>query len=181
MVNRTNKALILTWDGYQDQEVIYPYYRLLEENLTVDIAAENKGPVYGLFKTKLIATVETKQLGLTIFPADYDILVVPGGVKALEKLRQQKNAVQWITTFADDKSKIIASTCHGAQMLISAKITNGRRISGYYSIADDITNSGATYVNEPYVMDENIITSPHYDHMGPWMRKVINEYYLRTK
>jgi protease I len=57
--------------------------------------------------------------------------------------------------------------------MISARIVDGRRISGYYSIKDDITNAGATYVNEPFVVDNNIVSSPHYDHMGAWMEQVI--------
>ena len=58
-------------------------------------------------------------------------------------------------------------------MLISSQVTEGKNISGYYSIKDDINNSGATYVNEPVVVDKNIISSPHYDYMGEWMEKII--------
>jgi protease I len=47
-------------------------------------------------------------------------------------------------------------------------------VSGYYSIKDDINNAGAEYVNEPVVIDHNLITSPHYDHMGIWMKTAIN-------
>ena len=71
---------------------------------------------------------------------------------------------------------MVSSTCHGAQLLISAKVTNGRKISAYYSIADDVNNSGATYVDAPYVIDGNIVTSPHYKHMGPWMKASIDLY-----
>jgi protease I len=58
--------------------------------------------------------------------------------------------------------------------LISAKVTKGKKISGYYSIEDDINNSGATYVNQPVVVDGNIVTSPHYNWMGEWMAAAIN-------
>ena len=55
------------------------------------------------------------------------------------------------------KEKTIACICHGAQLLISAKVTEGRDISGYYSIKDDIVNSGANYVDEPVVVSKNIV------------------------
>ena len=61
-------------------------------------------------------------------------------------------------------------------MLISSQVVKGRKISGYYSLEDDINNAGAIYVNEPYVIDNNIITSPHYDHMGIWMEEAIKMY-----
>jgi protease I len=101
-----------------------------------------------------------------------DILVLPGGVKSLEKLRQEKRVIQFISDF-EKTGKIIASTCHGAQLMISAKIVKGKNISGYYSLEDDINNAGAKYVNEPVVVDGNIVSSPHYDHMGIWMKTAI--------
>ena len=96
-------------------------------------------------------------------------------MKALEKLRQQKNILSLIAKFVH-AGKIVASTCHGAQLLISAKVVKGRRISAYYSIADDVNNAGAIYVDQPYVIDGTIISSPHYKHMGAWMKAVISEY-----
>ena len=104
----------------------------------------------------------------------FDLLVLPGGVKSLEKLRQEKTVIKFISDW-DKKNKIIASTCHGAQLLISAKATTGKKISAYYSIEDDVNNSGATYVNAPVVIDQNIVSSPHYNWMGEWMKAAIEK------
>lgn len=172
-------ALILTWDGYQDQEVIYPYYRLLEDEFKVDIASEKIGWFYGILGTKMEANKTVESIDDSTV-RNYEYLCIPGGVKALEKLRQQKNVLRFIKTFVES-GKIVSSTCHGAQLLISAKVTSGRRISGYYSIADDITNSGAEYVDSPYVIDNNLVTSPHYKHMGPWMKASIDMFNLMNK
>lgn len=162
------RALIITWNGYQDQEVIYPYYRLLEDGFEVDILAEETGWIYGILGTKMNATVVSETV--TNDTVDkYNFLLIPGGVKALEKIRQQQNILDFITKFVD-MGKIVASTCHGAQLLISARVTKGKDISGYYSIQDDIVNSGANYVNAPAVVSDNIVSSPHYDHMGVWMK-----------
>ena len=109
---------------------------------------------------------------------EYDIMVVPGGVKALEKLRQEDSVLRFINEWNEQK-KVIASTCHGAQLLISSKIVNGRKVSGYYSIKDDINNAGATYVDEPAVVDGNLVSSPHYKWMGEWMRSAIDVYNQR--
>ena len=107
--------------------------------------------------------------------ADYDLLIIPGGVKALEYLRQQTNALKFINEW-DSKGKVIACICHGAQLLISAKITKGRDVSGYYSIKDDIINSGANYVDGEAVVSKNLVTCPHYKWMGQWMNKVFEVY-----
>ena len=106
---------------------------------------------------------------------DYGLLIIPGGVKALEYLRQQTNALKFISEW-NEKGKVIGCICHGAQLLISAKITKGRDVSGYYSIKDDIENSGANYVDGPAVVSDNLVTCPHYKWMGQWMNKVIEIY-----
>jgi protease I len=173
------KALILTWDGYQDQEVIYPYYRLLEENYEVSVFAEKVGWFHGILGTKMEANVPLSSVD-SFKVDDFDLLIIPGGVKALEKLRQQKNVLNFINRFVNS-GKVVSSTCHGAQLLISAKVTKGKKISGYYSITDDITNSGAEYVDEPFVIDGNIVTSPHYKHMGAWMKATIDLYKTLNK
>jgi protease I len=169
------KALIITGQGYQDQEVIYPYYRLLEDEFKVDVAAKNKEILYGIMGTKMEATVSFEEIKVD----DFDLLVLPGGVKALEKIRQEPGVLSFIHQW-NEQGKIISSTCHGAQLMISAKIVRGRKISGYYSIKDDIENAGATYVDAPFVVDNNIISSPHYKHMGPWMKQTLIQYYTKN-
>jgi protease I len=169
------RALIITGQGFQDQEVAYPYYRLLEDGFQVDIAAKNKETLQGIIGLKFEATKTFSEINVE----DFDLLVLPGGVKALEKIRQEQGVLDFIAKW-NSQGKIIASTCHGAQLMISAKIVKGRKISGYYSIKDDINNSGAEYVDAPFVVDGNIISSPHYKHMGPWMKEAITIFFLQN-
>ena len=97
------------------------------------------------------------------------MLLIPGGVKALEKLRLESGVVEFVKEW-NSLNKTIFVVCNGAQLLITADILKGRRISGYYSIEPDIKNAGATYDRGPVVVDGNIISCPHYDFMGDWMR-----------
>ena len=99
---------------------------------------------------------------------DYDFLVIPGGVKALEKLRQVPQAIDFVREW-NEQGKIIASICHGAQILISAGVCKGRNVSGYYSIKDDIENAGGIFKDSAWVKDGNVICSPHYDFMPEWL------------
>ena len=111
---------------------------------------------------------------------DYDLLIIPGGVKAMEKVRQNKEMINFITNFHNQK-KIIGCICSGAQMLISAKVVKGKKISGYYSMKDDIINAGAEYTDLPAVIDSGIITTAHYKDMGPWMKAILEVYYKELK
>jgi protease I len=167
------KALIITWEKYQDHELIYPYYSLKEHGFDVTLMANQVGKIWGSLGTHMPCDVETKifedESNRKAYLDEYEILVVPGGVKALEKLRQEKGVLEFIRQW-NSQNKTIFCICNGAQLLISAKILNGRVMSGYYSIDVDIENAGATYDRSPVVVDENIISCPHYDFMGLWLK-----------
>jgi len=162
------KALIIAGKDTQDHEFIYPYYRVQEAGMEVDVAVRNK-------------EIVKCNLGITIYPTrdiagininDYDLLILPGGAKAMEKIRRDQEVINFIRAF-NDTGKPIASICHATQLLISAKVVRGRKISGYYSIKDDIINAGAMYVDLPAVVDGNIVSTAHYKDLGPWMKAVL--------
>ena len=94
----------------------------------------------------------------------------------MEKIRLNKNLIKFISNF-NKKKKLISCICSGVQLLISAKIIKNRKIAGYYSLEDDITNAGAIYTDKPAVIDKNIITTAHYKDMGPWMKATISKLY----
>jgi len=170
------KALIITWEKFQDHEVIYPFYRLKEEEFDVRIMSNVLGRFHGIMGTNMDSDFTVEALkdidSYNNFLSEYDVLVIPGGVKALEKLRQEEHVLQFINDW-NAKGKTISSTCHGAQLLISSRVVDGKKISGYYSIKDDIQNAGAEYVDAPAVTDNNIVSSPHYKWMGEWMKETI--------
>ena len=167
------KGLIISGNLAQDHEFIYPYYRLLEAEYEVDVCLLEGVPVKGILGTALPPNKQQKIKTIEdIYVKDYKVLVLPGGVKAMEKVRQEKKIINFISEFNKTK-KTIACVCSGAQLLISAKIVKGRKIAGYYSMKDDLINAGATYTDLPAVIDENIITTAHYKDMGPWMKAVM--------
>ena len=169
-----NRAIIISGNLAQDHEFIYPYYRLLEADLEIDVCMLEGKPVKGFLGTTLPPNKE--QIVKTIDQVkveDYKILVLPGGVKAMEKVRQEEKIINFISEF-NKRNKIIACICSGAQLLISAKVVKNRKIAGYYSMKDDLINAGAIYTDLPAVVDDNIVTTAHYKDMGPWMAATIN-------
>lgn len=169
------KALIVSGELAQDHEFIYPFYRLLEENIKLDVCIIGGKPVKGILGTTLPPNKNHKVLDIDkVKNKKYDLLVIPGGVKAMEKIRLNKKLINFISNF-NKKKKLIACICSGVQLLISAKAVKNKKIAGYYSLADDINNAGAKYTDKPAVIDQNIITTAHYKDMGAWMKATLSK------
>lgn len=163
------KALILTWSRFQDHEVIYPYYALKEHNFEVDVAGDVPigSRMIGDLGSHIVCNICL--INECPDPNDYNLLVIPGGVKALEKLRLNKFAVLVVKHFFEH-NKMVFCICNGAQLLITADVLRGRKCAGYYSIEPDIINAGAEYTREVCI-DKNLITCSHYDQMGEWLKE----------
>ena len=169
-------ALILSGNLVQDHEFIYPFYRLLEDNFSVDVALLGGNPVEGILKTRIPPNKEHPVLSPNDVNIDnYNLLILPGGAKAMEYLRQDQTILNIIKNFYDKKI-LIGSICHGAQLLISSGVVKNKKISGYYSLKDDINNAGAVYSPDGCVEDQGIISSPHYKYLGDWMRQILKKF-----
>ena len=164
-------ALMIVAEGTQDVESEYPRYRLDEAGYALTVASTHGSAVHGI--SGLLIHANGFISGAIEF--DHDLLILPGGAKAIEKLRQNQPLIRYIANFKG----VIGSMCSAAHLLISAKIVKGRRISGYYALKDDIENAGATFVDAPFVTDGNIVSAPHYKWLGPWMAEVIRQANIR--
>lgn len=175
------KAVIITGNLVQDHEFIYPFYRLLEEGFEVDVCLNEGGPVKGYFGTDIPSNKghQVKKIE-EIDSNSYNLLIIPGGVKAMEKVRQNRAIIDFISKFYNE-DKVIGCICSGTQLLVSAKIVKDKNISGYYSMKDDIINAGANYTDLPAVIDSKIVTTAHYKDLGPWMKAVLSEFYKSNK
>lgn len=168
------KALIITSRYVQDHEFIYPFYRLKEEGYEVHTFNCEKKQTIGYFGTKIPPKEEDRIVNINqIQVKDYDVLILPGGVKSMEILRLKKEIIEIIKSF-NSKNKIIAATCSAVMMLISSGLTNKKNITGYYAWKVDIENSGAKFIDKPCVVDGNLVTSPHYKYLGEWMAGTLN-------
>ena len=169
------KALIITSQLVQDHEFIYPFYRLKEEGFEVDVYNQSNTVVKGFFGTKIPPQKDDNIVSLQNLNVDnYELLVLPGGVKSMEILRLYEPAIEVVKKF-NDKDKFIAAICSGTMMLISANILNKKKVTGYYAWKQDLINAGGIFVDSPAVEDGNLITSPHYKFNGEWMRLVITK------
>jgi protease I len=148
------KILIMVDEGVEDSEFIYPYYRLQEEGYKVVIVASKAGETYiGKHGVPIKSEVSADDVNVE----EYDALIIPGG-RAPDRMRINENLVK-IVKEAYDKGKVIAAICHGPQMLIEANVLRGKKATCWKSVATDLKNAGAKYIDKPIVVDGNIITS----------------------
>lgn len=172
------KSIILTHSSFQDQEVHYPFHRLREEGDEPLVIAERSGPIVGILGTKIEAaktySVLDQMQTIASLMEEHDLLVLPGGVKAMEKMRQ----VQPVLTFIAGWMKVdkpLACMCSGVQLLISAKAVKGRLLTCYPAFGIDAENAGAVYAEGPSVcIDRHLVTSPHYKWLTEWMLHAIS-------
>ena len=146
-------ALILAAEGFEDSELLVPLYRLQEEGDEVDIAAPQTGEFAGKHGYTAEANLDFGDLDA----ADYDLLVLPGG-KAPETVRLDDSAVRVVREMME-AGKPVAAICHGAQVLISADVVDGRKATCYEGIRDDLRAAGADYRDAEVVVDDNLISS----------------------
>jgi len=139
--------------NFEDVEATSPIEALEAAGAEITIIGTEKGPVEG----KKGATIEATATFDDVSPEDFDMLVIPGGGSP-ENLRIHDGAVQFTREFANS-GKPVGAICHGAQLLISAKVVSGRKLTAVNKIRDDVVNAGGLYVDEPLVEDGKFITS----------------------
>ena len=105
---------------------------------------------------------------------EYDALVIPGGQINPDLLRADKDAVALVRDFFASK-KPLAAICHAPWVLIEAGIAKGRRMTSYHSMATDVKNAGATWIDREVVVDEGLITSRNPSDLEAFSAKIIEE------
>lgn len=165
------RAVIITAPNFQDEEFIYPFYRLQEAGFKVDVAIKDKAITKGKYGVPARPTIDVSDLR----EPDYDLVVLPGGHEAPDRVRQMKEVLTFVKAMFE-RGKVVSSICHGPWIMISAGIVKGKKVTGYIAIKDDISNAGAEYVDAPVVVDGNLVTSPHYKYNGDWMRETLRKF-----
>lgn len=148
------KVLMMVGEGVEDTEFLYPYYRFQEENYKVDVVGSKAKETYiGKHGVPFRSNLSPEEVNID----EYDAVIIPGG-RALDRMRINKGLVKLVKE-AYERGKVIAAICHGPQMLIEADIVQGKKATCWKSVATDLKNAGATFVDAPVVVDGNIVTS----------------------
>lgn len=174
------RALIITHTGFQDLEAHYPYYRLREEVGTVVVMSDTADKCRGIQGTEIVSHVLYSDLthpknlmGEELVFKGFDLLVLPGGVKAMEKLRQVRVVTDFIAEWVR-AGRPTAVICSGIQLLITAGVLGRRRVTCYPAFDVDVCNANGIYCDEPVVVDSNLVTAQHYRWLAEWMVAAIS-------
>jgi protease I len=146
---------IMVEEDFEDSELLEPLRAMKDSGARVVIVGSGSKQNYRGKRGS--ATIAIDTTADKVKPEDFDAIIVPGGY-APDKMRLYQSMIDLLKK-SHDAGKIIAAICHGPQLLISADIVRGRRVTSWPSIAVDLRNAGAVWVDEPVVIDGNIITS----------------------
>ncbi|MBV9439123.1 MAG: type 1 glutamine amidotransferase [Candidatus Eremiobacteraeota bacterium] len=148
----------LVCEGFEWAELDQPVRALRDAGAVVDVISERRGPVRGFEHHDPNGTVEANLTFDEAQPSRYDALLLPGGALNADLLRTIRQARAFAQAF-DREGKPIAAICHAPWVLASAGVVDGRTLTSYYTIADDLRNAGARWVDREVVVDRNLVTA----------------------
>ena len=167
------KIAILATDGFEEAELIYPFYRLKEAGHEGVLISLGKRPIEGKFGYVMKPSFKIDEVNAS----DYDGVIIPGGTKNPDYLRRNKTVLEFVHKL-DEQKKLVAAVCHAGWVLISSKVIKGRKATSYYAIKDDMINAGTDFHDAAVIVDDNLITSRTPEDLPDFMKAVIT--FLKT-
>jgi protease I len=148
----------LVADGFEKVELVVPMKALQAAGATVDVISLRHGHIRGVNLHEPASRVRVDKTIAEANPDDYDGLLLPGGFINPDLLRQSAEAREFVSAF-DRAEKPIATLCHGPWVLASAGLLQGRTLTSWPGVRDDLVNAGATWLDQEFVRDGNLATS----------------------
>jgi protease I len=175
------RAIVVSADGFEDTELLIPYFRLLEEGALVRVAAPTREEIGGENGYSLLPDLTFDEVD----PDAYDLLVIPGGFPdgAPATVRDDPRARAIARAFmAADKP--VATICHGPWLLAAADVVRGRHLTSYWhdGVPEDVRAAGGVWEDLPVVVDRNLVSSrwpPDLPAFTAAMMRLVRERALR--
>jgi protease I len=152
------RVAVLVVDGVEEAELVEPVKALSNAGAAVDVISVKPGTIAAFNHHTPSIDIPVDRIFADASPDEYDALLLPGGALNADALRVIPAAQAFVTSF-DQADKPIAAICHAPWLLVSADLVEGRTLTSFNTIHDDIENAGGTWVDEPVVRDGNLITS----------------------
>lgn len=168
------KVAILVTDGFEQEELAGPRTALEAAEAVTEIVAPKDDTVRAWKESDFGDNFDVDVPLRRADPANYDALLLPGGVMNPDHLRMEPAAVEFVRRMFD-AGKPVAAICHGPQMLIEAGVVRGRRLTSYPSLQTDLRNAGAEWLDEPVVTDRGLVTSRRPADIPQFNEKMIEE------
>jgi len=169
------KVAILAAEGFEQSELTEPRKALDEAGAETRVVSPAKGEVQGWKHfdkgERIKVDVPLEQADA----ADYDALLLPGGVANPDQLRTMPKAVQFVRAFFET-GKPVAAICHGPWTLVEAGVVRGRTLTSWPSLKTDLVNAGAMWVDQEVCVDHGLVSSRKPDDIPAFNQKMIAEF-----
>ncbi len=172
---QNKKVAILVENGFEQEELTRPRQALHAAGAKTHIVSPAGKKVKGWDHVKWGDEFDVDAPLAEADPAQYDALLLPGGVMNPDKLRRNKQAQSFVRHFFDE-GKPVAAICHAPWTLIDADVAHGRRLTSYHTLQTDLKNAGAEWVDEAVVVDDGLVTSRNPDDIPAFNEKMIQEF-----
>jgi protease I len=166
------KVLIMATNRFEESELFGPLERLMERGAKVKLASPGLDEIMATVHDEPGKRIKPDLTIVDARAADFDALILPGGVGNPDRLRMNEDAIGLIREFAS-AGKPVAAICHGPWLLVEADLLHGRKATSWKSIRTDLRNAGAEVIDEEVVVDDNIITSRKPDDVPAFTDAVI--------
>ena len=173
-LSQKHKVAILATNGFEESELFRPLEALRKAGADVQIVSINSEDIRSWNKTSWGKSIAVDHTLEQCSPADFDALVLPGGLMNPDTLRTHDDAIDFIKAFAES-GKTIAAICHAPWLLIEAGLAKDRELTSYHSIKTDMLNAGALWQDKEVIVDDGIITSRSPEDLPIFCEKLIEE------
>ncbi len=155
---KEKRVAVLATDGFEESELTETTKALRDAGASVHIVSLKREPIQG-FKHHQPSIKVDVDLALDEVSADsFDAVLLPGGALNADALRTEDKAQEFVRTMNRHR-KPIAVICHAPWLLVSSGLARGRTLTSWPTIADDMRNAGAHWVDREVVVDDNLVTS----------------------
>jgi len=162
------RVAILAENMYQEMELWVPYYRLKEEGAEVKVVGAGGAKSY---TSKHGYPVNVDVQAEAVNAVEFDAVIVPGGY-APDMMRRHEGMLRLVRE-ATQHNKVVAAICHAGWMLTSADVIEGKKVTSFFSIKDDMVHAGGQWVDQEVVVDGNLITSRKPDDLPAFCREIV--------
>lgn len=169
------KVAILATNGFEQSELFKPKEALEDAGAEVTIVSLKSGKIKAWNKDDWGKSIDVDTTVADTSAAEFDALMLPGGVMNPDALRNDEKAVQFVKDFAAD-GKPIAAICHGPWTLVEAGLVEGKTLTSYASIKTDIINAGGQWVDEEVQIDGNLVTSRKPDDLPAFNEAMVKTF-----
>jgi protease I len=168
-------AFLVAQEGIEEVELTEPWKAVEQAGATPELVAPEKGEVQAFNHLDKGSTFTVDKTLAEASPADYDGVVLPGGVANPDQLRTEQDAIDFLQSFFSE-GKPVGVICHGPWTLVEADLVRDRTITSWPSLQTDIRNAGGRWVDEEVVVDEGLVSSRNPDDLPAFCAKIVEEF-----